>query len=428
MPLTILKDADVSRILHSLTRDDVLKLQSTFADALHWYSTSKDANDCCSDFQPERTVLKRKDGSTSLFMPASGTSGQGVKVVNVAAPSGSSNKSSQLSSQPGQSEGNTEVSVENLNPAQPPLKADSTIKGSITLLDQAGNTTGLLNAEEVTAFRTALASSLLLAKRENVHTLTVFGGGKQAYWHIRLALLLKGPAIQNMNIVTRNPDTARACLLRLQNPQPDDPGFANHATHDKLRRNVLTPRHGDYDRILQNYIRDADVIFGTTPSTTPHFPASHLLDPEGKAKSRYIALVGSYKPHMVELDPEIFKDAVSARSEQRAPNRRQKVVVDTAAGCMKEAGEIIQAGLTGEQVVQLGELFMLKERAEKRYREDGAQLKGGGDEEGKGLSDWLVKGDVLFKCVGIGLMDMVVGAELVDLARQRKIGVTVDDF
>ncbi|GAB7364035.1 hypothetical protein MBLNU230_g4592t1 [Neophaeotheca triangularis] len=434
MPLTVLKDADVSRILHSLTQDDVLKLQSTFADALHWYSTSADANDCCSDYQPERTVLERKDGSTSIFMPASGMSGQGVKVVNAAAPSGTTNKASQPSHiGSDKTEGDTKVSVDNLAPNRPLPKADSTIKGSLTLLDAAGNTTGLLNAEEITAFRTALASSLLFAKREKVHDVTVFGGGKQAYWHIRLALLLKGSDIHHLNIVTRNFETARACFMRLNNPQPDDPDFDNHVGHDKLQRNILTPSHKEYDRILKDYIRASNVIFGTTPSTTPHFPASYLLNPGGRKKGRYIALIGSYKPHMVELDPAVLKDAVAPHHEHRHLHKRQQeggcVVVDNIAGCMKEAGEIIQAGLSAEQVVELGELFMLKKQAEERNKESGVQLQDSGEKEkDRSLRDWLVKGNVLFKCVGFGLMDVLVGAELVELARQRKIGVTIDDF
>lgn len=96
MPLTVLSDHDVSRILHSLNKQDIEELQENLADALHWYSTSSDANDCCSDFQPERTRLKRKDGSTTLFMPASGITGQGVKVrphpYNPACVSGTDSK------------------------------------------------------------------------------------------------------------------------------------------------------------------------------------------------------------------------------------------------------------------------------------------------------------------------------------------------
>jgi ornithine cyclodeaminase/alanine dehydrogenase-like protein (mu-crystallin family) len=44
-----------------------------------------------------------------------------------------------------------------------------------------GKPLGFINAEELTAFRTALASSLLMTRRFKVKTVTVFGAGKQAY-------------------------------------------------------------------------------------------------------------------------------------------------------------------------------------------------------------------------------------------------------
>ena len=43
-----------------------------------------------------------------------------------------------------------------------------------------GKPIGFLNAEELTAFRTALASSLLMSRRSKVKAVTVFGAGKQA--------------------------------------------------------------------------------------------------------------------------------------------------------------------------------------------------------------------------------------------------------
>jgi len=40
----------------------------------------------------------------------------------------------------------------------------------------------------------------------------------------------------------------------------------------------------------------------------------------------------------------------------------------------------------------------------------------------------LTRGNVIFKCVGIGLMDVVVGGELVRMARERGIGTTIENF
>jgi ornithine cyclodeaminase/alanine dehydrogenase-like protein (mu-crystallin family) len=41
---------------------------------------------------------------------------------------------------------------------------------------------------------------------------------------------------------------------------------------------------------------------------------------------------------------------------------------------------------------------------------------------------WLRGGNVIYKSVGMGLMDLVVGSDLVTLARSNGVGVTVEDF
>lgn len=73
MPLTILTDDDVRDLLLQLTKQDILDLQQSLADGLHYYSTATedDSNGCSSEYQPLRTSLKRNDGMTTLFMPAS---------------------------------------------------------------------------------------------------------------------------------------------------------------------------------------------------------------------------------------------------------------------------------------------------------------------------------------------------------------------
>ena len=482
MPVTILTDKDVSQILHALTKEDVLHLQQIMADALHWYSTSSHANDCCSDYQPQRTIVNRRDGSTTLFMPASAMSGQGFKVVNVAAPeknglpnltenltisstdsgsttnsitpstTGSTRDSATTSSS--QSMANTSISS-NTSSSLPTTISEtndesgskalsstsaattaSSIRGSLLLLDGQGNTTGLINAEEVTAFRTALVSTMLFKKRNSVHDLTVFGAGKQAYWHIRLALLLRGDEVHHLNIITRNFDSAQKCVLRLYNPQPDDPDYENpigSKYNSKTKKNILTPIHTEYERLLKEYVRASNVIFCTTPSTEPLFPATHLTNRDGRHKGRYIVCIGSYKPHMIELHPDVIRNAVAPHHEHRHFHKRQReggaIVVDTVTGCLKEAGEVIQAKLMPDQVVELGELFMLKRDAERRMREQGLQVEEGCFvQDDSGMKEWLTRGNVIYKSVGLGLMDVVVGNYLVDFAREKGIGVTVQDF
>ena len=437
MPLTILSDRDVERVLLSLTKKDVLELQESLGDALHWYSTSQDANDYCSDFQPERLHLKRKDGSMTLFMPASGIQGQGVKVVNVSPPESEVTQAARAGhgSADAQTPDRNKVSAPNPEATESVghSKPVSTIRGSITLLDPQGRTTGLLNAEEVTAFRTALASSLLLPRRQSVDTLTVFGAGKQAHWHIRLALLLRGDEIKHLNVITRSFDSATKCLQRLYNPLPSDPTYVNtigELSDSKTEQSIITPSHVEYERLLKEAVHDSNVIYCTVPSSTPLFPASYLTNPEGRKKGRYIACIGSYQPHMVELDPDVLTDAVAPHHQHGRVHRRQKeggaVIVDTLSGCMREAGEIIQAGLRPDQLVEVGELIMLKKERDSADEEvQGCALQ---EKQFSGLKEWIERGNVIFKLVGLGLLDLVAGNEILRLAKERAIGLDVEHF
>lgn len=471
MPLTVLSDTDVSKILHSFTKEDILELQQSLADALHWYSTSNDANDYCSDYQPNSTTLKRKNGTTTVFMPASGVTGQGIKVVNMTPydtkglpslenlsldtehSSRSSISSPTTDSPRGSistiSTGETFASSSSVPVSLPPLgshtpasaeqesdKPVSTVRGSLTLQDSMGRTTGLINAEEITAFRTALASTIMLNKRQSVHDLTVFGAGKQAYWHIRLAMLLRPGDIHHLNVITRSFDSARKCIMRIYNPQPDDPDYMNpigSKYNSKTKANILTPSHTEYERLLKNYVRDANVIFMTTPSSKPLFPGSYLTNPDGRKKGRYIVCIGSYKPDMVELHPDVLRYAVAPHHEHRHIHKRQKeggaVIVDTVSGCLKDAGEIVQAKLLPDQVVELGELFMLKREAMRKKAEKGETAEGGcAFQENSGLVEWLTRGNVIYKSVGLGLMDIVVGTDLIEFARRRGVGTSIEHF
>lgn len=215
-PLTILTDQDVRVLLHSLTKKDILSIQQSLADALHYYSTAVEADDngCSASHQPERTHLSRKDGSTTLFMPASSTDGMGVKIVTLSEvcarsadppprreDSVSSISSSGRSSITESSQGNTgsissglsNISLTSksstshttafdvppdITPEMMEAKmrgAATSPSGSLTLLNTDGSMRGLINAAEITAFRTALASTMLFKKRANVHDVVVFG-------------------------------------------------------------------------------------------------------------------------------------------------------------------------------------------------------------------------------------------------------------
>ncbi|EKG13307.1 Ornithine cyclodeaminase/mu-crystallin [Macrophomina phaseolina MS6] len=440
MPLTVLSDPDVKSLLHSLSRQDVLDLQLSLADALHYYSTAaENESGCCATYQPQRTHLKRKDGSTTLFMPASSNDGLGVKIVTLPNPSASkpsdvADSMSSLSIASGGSDAHK-------NLASP--------RGSLTLLDTDGFPRALINAEEITAFRTALASTMLFKKRKNVHDLTVFGAGKQAYWHIRLALLLRPGEIHHLNIINRSFETGKNLIRKLFDPE-------NNKLHavDRPDIKIITPAHTEFDRLLKSSVRGSSAIFLTTPSLQPLFPAGHLTNTEGRKKGRYIAAIGSYTPNMIELHPDIVRQAVApqhGRHFHKHAKNGGAIIVDSVESCMREAGEVIQAGLEADQVVELGELIMLRRDAEARRKsalsasesslgqDSGVQIAdddkcpggvtGGSLDEGDlGLRDWLERGNVIYKGVGLGLMDVVVGADLVAIADARGVGMRVEHF
>ena len=96
------------------------------------------------------------------------------------------------------------------------------------------------------------------------------------------------------------------------------------------------------------------------------------------------------------------------------------IIVDSLDSCLREAGEVIQAGLKPKHLVEIGELIMVKKAAMR-------EVELGGEGE-KGLIEWLTRGNVIYKSVGLGLMDLIVGEDLVGLAQTRGIGTTVDNF
>lgn len=485
MPLTILTDENVRTLLLQLTKQDILDLQQSLADALHYYSTSteEDTNGCCSSYQPLRTTLKRNDGQTTLLMPASSNDGIGVKIVTLLTeaqkkPPNAASVTSSLNtlsiSQPSTKSASSSTTA--IEPPQSLASAQSTTpKGSLTLFDKDGHPRALVNAEEITAFRTALASTMLFKKRHNVHDVVIFGAGKQAYWHIRLALLLRGTDMHHLNIINRDFDRVHQLLQTLYSPyeqstqlnlDPEDvPSYRQSHVESELPRpkiQILTPSHGEYNRLLKATIRASSVIFFTTPSTVPLFPAEILTNPEGRKKGRYLAAIGSYKPHMVEIHPDILKQNVAPEHGHRHFHKHAAqggaVVVDSVEACLKESGEVIQAGLHPHELVELGELVMLKRDAERRRVECEARksdegLDAGGvelrecekvknkwlgsapksEEQGedkahKSLMEWLTKGNVIYKSVGLGLMDVVVGSDLCRLADERRIGTKIENF
>lgn len=464
MPLTILSQTQLRSLLLSLTRDEIIALQQNLSKSLQEYSTGNQENGCSATYQPQRTAITRRNGCTTLFMPASTGHTIGMKMISLqdggtagcAVDSGvdipATDKAAMgsrgprtsmtsvasdlselsISSQEEERSSSTssaslpsgcvnklpvDTGLSNTMGAWPAAGTrDTSPQGSVTLLDEESLPFGLINAHELTPFRTALTSTMVFNKRKRVRTIVVFGAGKQAYWHIRLALVLRGSDIKRVYIINRSFDRAAQLLRDIYSPE-------NAGWRGEVKFSAVSTDFGEYSRVIHDALRKADAIFCCTPSVKPLFPAHHLTSREGRQKGRLISAIGSYKPHMTELDPEILREEVNVQPSHRHFHKHVKrsgvVVVDSLDAALKEAGEIIQAEVKPNQVVELGELLMVRQAGQDLGQED---------EDSISLREWIQKGNVIYKSVGLGLMDLVTGGDLVQLARQRKIGTTVEDF
>lgn len=362
MTFTILSDNDVKSILSSLSKDDVSKVADDFIQSLLQYSCHNE-----SQYQPERAVIKREDQS-SLFMPATTPAHIGVKIVGI-------------------------------SPAKTPApneKPKPGLQATLTICDAEGKAVGVLNAAEITAFRTALGSVLLYRLRQKTENILVFGAGAQARWHIRLALILRGDKIKSITIANRSRARAEELLASLKETEVPE---------------HVTIRILEEGESLEEKVVDADVIFCGVPSTTPLFPASYLTSEKARAKGRYIAAIGSYRLDMQEIDPELLKSIADPEGVFSELVWRGKVAVDSAEGCLAEAGELDRAGIRKEGMLEVGKIQQLRE-----------------SEKPEGLERWLEGGFVVYKSVGVGIMDIAIGSKLLELAKEKGRGVHLEDF
>ncbi|KAF7117930.1 hypothetical protein CNMCM5793_007280 [Aspergillus hiratsukae] len=353
----LLSEPDVSRILRNLTPDQCHILLDALSEALVTVSseTTKPEPERLI-YQPLRTTITTKDQNLSLFMPVSNTASTGIKIVTAS-----------------QREG---------------------IIGVINIFSPEGRLLGLLSAAEVTAFRTALATMTLFTRCTSIakNHILIFGSGRQAEWHARLALLLVPKLIQRITFINRG----RRRLEELER----DVIMELRASHPDIEFETLVREGSDdaeYEARLRAEVASCDVIFSCTPSTEPNFPYGYLSSTTtATPKQRFISLIGSYKPHMREVDAETILSGGG------------KIYVDSREACLEESGELIQARVRGEQLIEIGELFGRLGKSEPIVVPEGC--------------------NVVFKCVGMGIMDLVIGKKLLDIGVEQGLGMNVDGF
>jgi ornithine cyclodeaminase/alanine dehydrogenase-like protein (mu-crystallin family) len=178
-----------------------------------------------------------------------------------------------------------------------------TVQASYLLFDRAsGAPLALLDGEALTVRRTAAASALAAQRlaRADARTLLMVGAGRLAPWLARAHLALQ-PGLVRVLVWARGADNAEALALELRRE-----GIAAQAV-DELAAAVV----------------QADIISCATTATAPPLQGGWLQP------GTHLDLVGGFRPDMREVD-----DAAVARCAC--------IVVDTRAGALAEAGDLVQ--------------------------------------------------------------------------------------
>lgn len=238
-------------------------------------------------------------------------------------------------------------------------QAPHTVQASLLVLDRAsGAPLALLDGEALTLRRTAATSALVAARlAPQARHLLVVGSGRLAAWMARAHCALL-PRIERVQVWGRDGGKAQR--------------LAGVLAAEGLPATAAP--------VLEYAVRQAQLICCATTATTP------LVLGQWLAPGTHLDLVGAFKPGMREVDD---------RAVQRA-----RVLVDTYAGALAEAGDLVQplqAGLVPREHV-LAELAELL-KGEHAVRRSAADI-------------------TLFKSVGTALEDLAAARCVMAQLRQ----------
>lgn len=360
-----LSEPVVRDILVNLSRTEILGIQTEFTKALSDVSLGEERK-----YQPAVSHVNRPNGQRTLFRPFTSPTSVGTKIV--------------------------------VEPAPGPTGERPPIHGIVTLCDQSGIPAGILGAEELTGFRTALSPMVPYMWRARTDKIVVFGAGMQALWHIRLALALRGSEIGSITVVNRSISRAEALLTKVQAENEERWG-------SRCEFRYLDPNGAGYENELETHVSHADAIFCTVRSTNSLFPARLVTKERPDGQGPFVSAVGSWQSSMIELDPAILQHAASLMHDGGSG----AVLTDDRDSSLKNSGEVVQSGLKGEDIVEVADAL--------EVRRQGA---GGSDRPQLGKA--LEEGLLVYKCIGVSVTDLTVGNAILSIAKEKGVGVPLN--
>jgi ornithine cyclodeaminase/alanine dehydrogenase len=244
-----------------------------------------------------------------------------------------------------------------------------TIQGIVLVIDSGtGEILSILDGEYLTALRTGAASGLAtrLFARKDAQTMALFGCGTQGRTQLEAVLCERN--IKKVFVFDKFKESAIKLITEIQKKYQLEMIFAEDTS----------------------VLKEVDIICTATNSTAPLFKL------EDVKAGVHINAIGSFQPHMQELDPYLIKAA--------------KVFVDQLEPCLKESGDLIkplQDGIIEENHI-LGEIgdFILNKI------------------KGRELDDELT----IFKSVGVAIQDFAVASDIYNHAIQADFGLEINLF
>ncbi|KAF5341330.1 hypothetical protein D9758_016160 [Tetrapyrgos nigripes] len=399
--LLVLTGAHVNRITSSFTP---AYLQSLMADVFALVSSQSESNSNNptsnpTSYMPQRIVFPTENHKV-LFMPSRICDmGTTMKIVSVP-------------TNPGDLRG---------------------LPASTIVLDQdTGGVKAIVNARMLTALRNAAGSLLstnLIGPTHPTH-IVAFGAGQQILAHLDLHLKAYPESIRSITIINRSMNQRfRDMVSTLRSRHP-----TSSVVQENLQCLEWTPLSSSTapsqtetpnSRNVRQALSSASIIITATPSRIPLFPSLWVPD------NAHVILIGSYTKEMKEVDRELILRAVSSESSESP-----RLLVDSVDACLGEAGELLDAldaGLSRNQMMEIGEVIL--ERRRKGLGFDDYCLRQGFEGETRTSSSDASSHDfqnfngpiTLFKSVGVGLQDVAIACAVVDRAEEMRMREAEDD-
>ena len=238
-----------------------------------------------------------------------------------------------------------------------------TILGIVILIDNiTGEILSIMDGAFITALHTGAASGLATKylSRKNSFKLAIFGCGSQGKTQLKAVNVVR--EIQKIWIFDKS-----------------------HKQADLFMEEMATETEGNIEFTSDlDVLKDVDIICTATNSEKPLFYKTHLK------VGTHINAIGSFRPKMQEIDPEIIKSS--------------RIFLDDKEACLNECGDLIKAfkdpTIPNDNIIgEIGEYMLNKI-------------------DGRTSSDETT----LFKSVGTAIQDFEVANKIYNKSLTEKFG------